>query len=231
MPVFQIRKANKPELIGVLSILFILFFCSFFGASILLQLQGIDKVNATTLFLSRFIFWICVVLVWIYAIKIERQPLLVWEEHRYPFLTYLGHIFLVIIAIFIVLIPVRLAIYFSGLEQVSTKLIEMKSMLKGSKSFVLFVVFTAGITEEILFRGYIQPRLDALLKSPVLGILINSLLFALLHHGYGTLVNIIGPLFIGLIFSVYYWKFRNIKVLITCHILIDLIALSALLRS
>lgn len=128
------------------------------------------------------------------------------------------------------MIPIRIALEYIGSDQISPKLLGIKSMLQGSKSLLLFVALTAGITEEIIFRGYIQPRLETILKSPYLSILITSTLFGLLHYGYGTINNIIGPLFIGLIFSIHYWKFRNIKVLIICHILIDTIALNALLR-
>lgn len=231
MTKFYLNQTSKHYLIGIVAMLFILFFFSIFGASLLIKLQGLQKINATTLFISRFIFWGCVALLWIYALKVEHNNLLIWEDRRYRFLEYVKHIFLLLLSIVIIMIPIRLAIHYSGLEQVSDKLVQMSALMKGSKPLVLFVVFTAGITEELIFRGYIQPRLEALFNNPYPAILINSVLFGLLHHGYGTLVNVIGPVVIGLMFSLYYWKFRNIKVLIICHILIDLIALNALLRS
>jgi membrane protease YdiL (CAAX protease family) len=43
------------------------------------------------------------------------------------------------------------------------------------------VVFTAGITEEILFRGYPIERLTSMTGSPVLGAAISYVVFVVLH--------------------------------------------------
>jgi len=223
-------ETNKKSLIGIISIFVFLLLFSLLGSSLFLYIQGIDKPNANTLFVSRIIFWICLVLIWLYATKIERLDLLIWKDHKYDFINYILHVFLLFITIIAIMIPVGLICQYFGSKQISPKLVEIKSIMQDSQSLILFVVITAGVTEEIIFRGYIQPRLETLVKSPYISIFITSALFGLLHFGYGTINNIIGPFFIGLIFSFYYWKFRNIKVLIICHILIDLIAMNSLLR-
>ncbi|MGH2565030.1 MAG: CPBP family glutamic-type intramembrane protease [Ginsengibacter sp.] len=38
-------------------------------------------------------------------------------------------------------------------------------------------------------------------------------------------MNVVGPVFIGIVFAFYYWKWRNIKVVILCHFLWDFISL------
>ena len=62
-------------------------------------------------------------------------------------------------------------------------------------------------------------------KNPYLAIIVNSMLFGLLHIKYGTVINVLAPIFIGFVFSYYYWRFKNIKVVILCHFLWDLIAI------
>lgn len=221
-------EIGKKSLIGIVSIFIFLLLFTIFSTSLFLTIQGIDKANANTLIVSRTFFWIFLLIIWLYATKIEKYKLFIWKDRKYDFLNYCVHIILLFIAIIVVMIPVGLILQYFGSKQISSKLVEIKSILQDSKTLVLFVVITAGFTEEIIFRGYIQPRLEALLKNPYISIFITSAMFGLLHFGYGTIGNMTGPFFIGLIFSIYYWKYRNIKVLIICHTLIDLIALSTI---
>jgi membrane protease YdiL (CAAX protease family) len=90
---------------------------------------------------------------------------------------------------------------------------------------LVFSALTAGITEELIFRAYIMPRLLIFFKNAYLPIVVSALFFGLMHVSYGTLMQVLGPFYIGVIFGIYYYKFRNIKVLIVCHFLWDLIAL------
>jgi membrane protease YdiL (CAAX protease family) len=85
-------------------------------------------------------------------------------------------------------------------------------------------LFNCWNTEEIIFRGYLLPRLEILLKNKNLSVIISSLFFGLIHYGYGTSIQIIGP-HSNRAFGVHYQKYRNIKILIICHFLWDLIAL------
>lgn len=48
----------------------------------------------------------------------------------------------------------------------------------------IFVLFTAGFTEEFFFRGFLQTRLEALLGSKLGGLTATSLLFGLYHLPY-----------------------------------------------
>lgn len=226
----MIAGQQKMSLIGVVSVLVVLALLSIFGSSLLIHLQGITKPDAATLWLSRIMFWIVAGLLWFYTVTIEKKKLLVWEENKYSWLHCIWHVFLIIVVIFSVMIPVSVVLQFLVETRTSAKLMEIKSFIQASKPLLLFVVVTAGVTEEIIFRGYLQPRFEALTKNPFWAIFVTSALFACLHIGYGTIQNVVGPFVIGLVFSTYYWKFRNLKVLIACHILIDLIAMAALLH-
>jgi hypothetical protein len=91
-------------------------------------------------------------------------------------------------------------------------------------------MFTAGVTEELIFRVYLLQRLELLLKNSYLAIFISTVLFALLHISYGTISNVTGPFIIGLVFAIHYWKYRNIKFIIIFHFIWDLLTFYFLFR-
>ncbi|MFV5702790.1 lysostaphin resistance A-like protein [Flavobacterium sp. XS2P12] len=98
-------------------------------------------------------------------------------------------------------------------------------LFKNNIFLILFTSITAGVSEELIFRGYLIPRLEILLKNTRVAILTSSILFGLIHYSYGSLIQIIGPIFIGLVFALHYKKYKNIKILIMCHFLWDLLVL------
>jgi membrane protease YdiL (CAAX protease family) len=86
---------------------------------------------------------------------------------------------------------------------------------------VWLTAITAGITEELMLRAYLIPRLQLLFKNDYIPVIVSSVLFGFLHFGYGTALNIVGPMVIGLIFGFHYVRYRNIKILIIVHFLWD----------
>lgn len=89
-------------------------------------------------------------------------------------------------------------------------------------------LFIAAIPEEILFRGFLQSRLESAFKNPVNAILLASLIFGLIHlpiniKMYGETVgiavcigsNTFGGLFIGYLF----YKTRSIWTVIIFHLI------------
>ena len=88
---------------------------------------------------------------------------------------------------------------------------------------MLFGVFTAGVAEELVFRGYVLTRLQVLFKNSYLPVIISSVIFGLIHFGYGTIQNILVPMFIGAVFAVYYNRYKNILIVIIAHFLYDLL--------
>jgi len=101
----------------------------------------------------------------------------------------------------------------------------MLAMLRGRYGVIFFTSFTAGVVEEMLFRGYLLPRLALIFSSNVVAVIISSALFGLLHFGYNNWYHIVSAFFIGLVFALHYVKYRNIKILIICHFLWDIIIL------
>jgi membrane protease YdiL (CAAX protease family) len=94
------------------------------------------------------------------------------------------------------------------------------------------VVVTAGVTEEILFRGYPIERLAELTGSLWLAALIPLAVFTLAHLSGWSLGHLVGVLFGGgLLTGLYLWQ-RDLIACMIAHALIDslIIFLPALLK-
>jgi len=176
------------------------------------------------LFYSRFIFWGVVALLFFYANKIEKQPLLIWEKGS-------SDVGFFIIAVFVLyLVSVACGILSAlprlfGMHE-NDKVIKMvQKVLTGHDALIFFMSLTAGVTEEVIFRGYILTRLTKLLKGKYLPVIISAVLFSALHYGYNSLQELIFAFLIGVVFGAFYQKYRNIKILIVVHFLIDMISL------
>lgn len=84
------------------------------------------------------------------------------------------------------------------------------------------LVFTAGVCEEILFRGYAIERLKALTGNVWIAALASTVLFTLAHTPrYGLSGGLLGVALIGAVLSaIYAWR-GNLTVCITLHWFID----------
>jgi membrane protease YdiL (CAAX protease family) len=202
---------------GVLIVLCIL------GSIYLPALESSVLLPANSLFfISRLLFWMALGIVYWYCQKIEGQNLLLWKNQKQTLL----HVCLSILVIF------AAVIIGSGIIRVIAHLLNYSAnsaivarLTTYSTPLKLFIIITAAFTEEMLFRGYLMPRLQLLFKNKLWSIIISALLFGLAHFRYATFINIAGPVLIGLIFACYYQKYRNITTLIICHFLIDFISL------
>lgn len=172
---------------------------------------------------SRFLFWGMAIFLFLYAHFAEKQNLLLKKPVRYGIGFYILSIASIAVAVIIITSLAMLALKFWGygtnLQSVTLK--KMISILKANPLLLLFTCITAGVTEEIIFRGYIQTRIELVFKSPLSGIIISAVFFSLAHSYYGTVQEIVGPFVIGLIFSIYYYKYKNIYALMIFHFLFD----------
>jgi uncharacterized protein len=88
---------------------------------------------------------------------------------------------------------------------------------------MLLSVFTAGVTEEILFRGYALERLLEWSGSKWLSSIIALVFFALTHVGGWSLAHIVGvviPMGAALI-ALYWWR-RNLMLVMIVHVTVNL---------
>jgi membrane protease YdiL (CAAX protease family) len=173
-------------------------------------------------FITRLLFWISLALVYFYCIKIEKRPLLLWNEEKHSVGFYLISVIAILIIVFIGSGIIYATAHHFGLNAKSNA---VNAMLKFGIPLKLFIILTAAVVEELIFRGYLMPRLQSSFKSIWWPIIISALIFGFAHFRYGTIVNVAGPVFIGFVFAWFYQKYRNIKIVIICHFLIDFIAL------
>ena len=204
-------------LLGVVLLFFVMVAGHFFPAH--------RDHYALVFFLSRIYIWITLAAVFLYAAKIEQQPFLPWRDEKHRWWKFV--LFVLGVAIVSVLIPGIINIIFQhfGIATHSAHAELAIHTLKANIPLFVFACVTAGITEELLVRGYMLPRLVNLVKNPALAIIISALIFGIFHVGWGTWIQVIGPFWIGIVFGFFYWKFRNLKFLIIFHFCWDMLGI------
>src|SRR5829696_8677200 len=92
----------------------------------------------------------------------------------------------------------------------------------------LAIAVTAGVTEEIVVRGYAQTRLEQLGVPTAVILVLPTALWGVLHvyQGVGAALTIFG---LGLMYAWYFQRTRRLWPLILAHILFDLTQLVLIL--
>ena len=217
------NSTKKSLIIGGILISIVLPFLAILS-SYLFKQTGFT--SETKFFISRFSIWFSLLLLFLYNYKIEKLPFLLWKEKQYSFFPFTTAVFETFLKLFISVIIVGSIILLFKVKVESVVLNKALALFKNNYFLMFFTCVTAGITEELFFRGYLLPRLQLILKNTKLAIILSSLLFGLMHYGYGTLVQMIGPAVIGLVLAFQYQKYQSIKIVILCHFLWDLLLLS-----
>jgi membrane protease YdiL (CAAX protease family) len=122
----------------------------------------------------------------------------------------------------------RLTHHIPSLRVLRDLLIDRLGQLLASMSRLelLYLGFLAGTTEEILFRGFLQPWLEEMWGS-IGGLLFSNMIFALLHWitpVYGLVAGLLGG-YLG--FTMDLGPERNLTVPLLVHALYDFLALQA----
>ncbi len=79
------------------------------------------------------------------------------------------------------------------------------------------MVFLVGLVEEIIFRSILQNRLEMFLGSRGGGLLVTSVLFGLMHSGYGSMVEIFYAFLVGFIIGYMFYKTRSLPLVTMVH--------------
>jgi len=92
----------------------------------------------------------------------------------------------------------------------------------------VLIAVTAGVTEEIVVRGYAQTRLEQLRAPTAVILLLPTALWGVLHvyQGLGAALTIFG---LGLMYAWYFQRTRRLWPLILAHTLFDLTQLILIL--
>lgn len=92
-------------------------------------------------------------------------------------------------------------------------------------NFVLIALGLAilsGVTEELLFRGYLITRLERIGLGALPCVVLSALIFGLVHWpGYGLLSSMSKALFFGIPTGLYFWYRRNLGPLAFAHALMN----------
>lgn len=212
---------------GVIIILLAVFYKYIFQFLGLASAGTPILLTPENLLYSRLYFWGLAIFLFLYAHFVEKQELLLKKRERKGIGFYVLSILSIFgaIALSSILIGIIIKSFGYSMSQQGAYLKNMTGILHAHPVLLLFTCITAGITEEIIFRGYLQQRVELIFKSPVAGIIISSVMFGLAHSFYGTIQQVAIPFAIGIIFSIYYFKYKNIYVLMVFHFLFDYIQL------
>ena len=71
------------------------------------------------------------------------------------------------------------------------------------------MVFLVGLVEEIIFRSILQNRLEMFLGSRG-GVIVTSVVFGLMHSGYGNVIEIFYAFLMGFIIGYMFYKTRSL---------------------
>ncbi|QBA21602.1 CPBP family intramembrane metalloprotease [Chryseobacterium indologenes] len=211
--------------VGILLTFAILAAAMLYSFPAVTTITGIRGITETNFFLSRIILWIVLITVFLYNVFIEKSAFFLKKEKKYSATFYIKA---VVSLYFICLIGgmiLNAVVMFVTQEKISEKLLNLVPILRNNYFLVIFTCLTAAIVEEFLMRGYIQPRIEKIYNNPTVAIVISAALFGILHSTYGTISQVLGPFFIGIVFAVFYKRYSNIKILIICHFMIDFIAM------
>ncbi|MEP6610269.1 MAG: type II CAAX endopeptidase family protein [Mucilaginibacter sp.] len=172
---------------------------------------------------SRLIYWAEVLFLWWYAAQYEHQPLIIWKEKQSGIkfiLLWTVLLFLLIVAANLISAVTTLLGYHENKEMLR----QISRFITGRYVLIAFISITAGVTEEIILRGYIQTRLALLFKNQYIPVVISAMLFSGLHYVYHSPREFIFTFLGGMIFAMHYKKYGNLKPLIIAHFLIDWVA-------
>ncbi|WP_410508100.1 type II CAAX endopeptidase family protein [Methanosarcina hadiensis] len=81
---------------------------------------------------------------------------------------------------------------------------------------ILVMVFLVGLVEEIIFRSILQNRLEMFLGSRG-GVIVTSVVFGLMHSGYGNVIEIFYAFLMGFIIGYMFYKTRSLPLVTMIH--------------
>jgi len=80
----------------------------------------------------------------------------------------------------------------------------------------IIMVFFVGLTEELIFRSFLQTRLEEAFDIRV-ALVITAFLFGSMHSGYGTFYEILYTSFVGLVIGFMFYKTRSLPFVAVMH--------------
>lgn len=92
--------------------------------------------------------------------------------------------------------------------------------VSGFPLYITILAFTlAPLSEELLFRGFLARRF---------GVVLSSLVFAVVHAGYNSLYEIAAAFLIGAVLAVYFTRTKNIVPCIIAHAIFNFVSIAVM---
>ena len=172
---------------------------------------------------SRYFYWLEIVLLFCYARWIEKGPFFIWPPQKQKFWFYpasFGALYLLAIAAGAVSNIPKLF----GVPDNREIMEQMVHVVNKSMPLMIFGAVTAGVTEELIFRAYMVPRLELVFKNKYMPVIVSALLFSALHFRYLSVHELLFTFLFGIVFAIHYQWYRNISILIIVHAVIDFVS-------
>lgn len=211
--------ANRYKIILTVGILLAFFYYPVVGHFVF---SGPGYTQSRVIW-SRMLIWLELLILYVYATRLERTKYLLWGEAKYKagfYFASFGALYLLGIgAGFVSKIPSLF-----GLHNDNTLMVRMITLVDTSWFLMFFSAFTAGATEELIFRGYLVPRLEVIFRNKYMPVIVSSLMFGLVHYRYGSYQEVLFATLFGVVFAIHYQWYRNIRILIITHAVIDMVS-------
>jgi membrane protease YdiL (CAAX protease family) len=212
--------SKKQISIGICILLFL------FVAPISFRHVEIFKSHSIySLFTNELYTWFILLVVYMYAIKIEKRSLLIYPESKLQLKQSIKSIFKLLLSLIGISFLIGIGIKLSGIKNDTICIQQLVPILRQYKIMIPVIALTAGIVEELVIRGYLFPRFEELFGNTNIAITLSAALFGILHISYGTIAQVAFPFLFGVVTALHYKKHRNIKTLIYTHFLWDFLLL------
>jgi membrane protease YdiL (CAAX protease family) len=122
-------------------------------------------------------------------------------------------LFAALFTAFIILSNLLIFFGINDLEKVNQSI---DSQLADNATIFLTTLIIILFAEEFFFRAFLIKRI---------GVIFSTLIFTLLHIGYGSISELIGVFFLGLILAYWYKKNNSLIQNYSAHLIYDLIAI------
>ena len=162
---------------------------------------------------------------YLYARMVEGEPFLRWRESRHKVLFWVASIIILFVLEFIgrgvAKIPGRLSRH--KLQDFHLTNAEIRFTIDWYHQNLILLIFLCAIwvtATELIFRGFLLPRLADLFKNNVVAVVGSSLCFALFPFVQNGWDWIIEHFITGALLGMFYLKYRNIKIAIIARVLV-----------
>lgn len=213
------------QILGIIGVCVLMYLISNYSINVFLTILDQEKPTISMVFINRLLLWAGLFLFYLYVRFYLKEKFLPWKERNLSLLKTVVSIIVIMILLLVGFVGLVLIIQSMDFADKVEGINEVRNLTLQSLPLIIFTCFTAAVLEEILFRGYILPTLTKITNSARLGIVISSILFGLMHLSYGTAHQVIIPIYFGIVFSTYYSMYKNLKVLIICHFIWNLVSL------